>query len=256
MRTIILSLVLAAPAAAAEPVTRLETGVAWQKGRYGTEASVEVVSAPVALRHRRGRVSVAASVPWQRIEGPGNLVGGGGPLGLPILVDPARPGTRSIRQGLGDARITAAYTIPRERLGGVAVAAIGQVKLPTASRSRGLGTGKADYTAAVELAGRIGPVAPFAAAGYTIVGEPAGLDLRNAASARAGASLDQSPRAQATLSFDYAGSISPLLPDERQLSTGFETAVSKRLSLRLHGSAGLSDGAPDAAAGIGIGLKL
>lgn len=258
-KTMILSaLALAAtPAAAQKATTEIGVGLDFQTGKYGTGERIDIVSAPATVRHRRGRVTVVASLPYQRVEGPSNAVGGGGGLlGLPIIVDPTRPSTRTVRQGLGDARLGLAYTIPRESLGGIALSLSGQAKLPTASRAKGLGTGEADLSVGAEVSTRIGRVVPFGALGYTVPGDPSGYSLRNSVSARAGAIVGLSGRTEAQFSYDYARSVSALVPDERQITTGLTSAVSKRVSVGLQGSAGLSNGSPDVSAGLRIGLRL
>lgn len=232
------------------------TGVDYQEGDYGTGQRIGLASIPATVRVRTGRVTLSASVPWQRLEGPGNAVGGGGLLGLPIVIDPTRPSARQVRQGLGDARIAAAYTIPAESLGGVSLSLTGQAKLPTASARKGLGTGEADYTAGAEVSTRIGRVQPFAGVGYTIAGDPEAFELRNGLSARAGAALGLSDKVSADLSYGYASSLSPLVPDEQQIGTGLSAAVGPRLTLGVRGSAGLSDGSPDLGAGLSLGIRL
>jgi opacity protein-like surface antigen len=249
----------ARPAEAARPnraTAELTTGLEYQEGDYGTGERIELVSAPATLRVRTGRVTLSASVPWQRLEGPGNAVGGGGLLGLPIIIDPTRPSARQARQGLGDTRLAAAYTISGESLGGLAVSLSGQAKLPTASARKGLGTGEVDYTAGAEISTRSGRVRPFAALGYTIPGDPEGFDLRNSLSARAGAALDLSDKVTGNVAYGYARSLSPLVPDEQQIGTGISAAIGRGLVLGLQGSAGLSDGSPDFGAGLSLGIRL
>ena len=60
----------------------------------------------------------------------------GGPLGLPILVDPTRPAMRVRRGGLGDATLGASVQLLEPRLHKVALAVAGSAKLPTASAKR------------------------------------------------------------------------------------------------------------------------
>ena len=62
----------------------------------------------------------------------------------------------------------------------LALALTGSAKLPTASASRGLGTGKADYSVVAEAAVP-GKVTPFAAGGPHLVGQTPGLYLRGRA---------------------------------------------------------------------------
>lgn len=246
----------AVPAAADRTEVEFSTGLDYRQGEYGTGERIETLSVQNGLTVRSGRVTVSASLPWQRIEGPGNAVGGGGLLGLPIVVDPTRPATRTARSGIGDARIGAAYAIRQASLGGVGLAVSGEVKLPTASEEKGLGTGEVDYTIGAEASTTIGAVTPFAAIGYTLPGDPEGYELRNSVSARAGLAASLSPAVRGHVAYGYARSLSPMVPDEQQVGAGLNAALGKRLSVGVYGSAGLSEGSPDVGAGLSLGIRL
>jgi hypothetical protein len=253
---ILLAAAAAAPAAAQTSV-EASTGVEYQQGDYGTGESLETLSVPNAVRLKSGRVTLGASLPWQRIEGPGNAVGGGGGLlGLPIVIDPTRPPARIARQGIGDLRLGAAYSVPAESLGGVGLTLSGQMKVPTASARKGLGTGAADYTVGAEISTAVGGLTPFAGIAYTMPGDPAGFDLRDSLSARAGATLGLSERARGHLSYGYARGLSRLTPDEQQIASGVSFDLSGRLSLGIHGAAGLSEGSPDLGVGLQLGIRM
>jgi len=198
-------------------------------------------------------VQVHATLPHVRVDAPGNVVtGGGGLLGIPILVDPDRPATRNRREGVGDLKLGADYTVPSVSVG---LTFSGQVKVPTASASKGLGTGKADYAAGAELSKTLSAVTPVVGVGYTISGDPEGLDLRNSLSARAGAAVQMGPQVRGHLSYGYAQSLSPIVPDEQQVTGGINANLSQRLGLGVHGSVGLSEGAPDMGVGVHVRFR-
>lgn len=230
------------------------TGVEYQEGDYFTGESVEIVTVQNAARLRTGRTTLSASLPWHRIEAPGNVVGGGGPLGLPIFVDPSRPAGRDVREGIGDLRLGVGHSLPS--VGGVELTLSGQVKLPTASARRGIGTGETDVALGAEVARRFGPVTPYAAIGYTLPGDPERFELQNSLSARGGVALQLGRGLRGNLSYSYAESLRPLAADEQQISTGLNAALSRRLSLGIYGNAGLSDGAPDVGAGLSLGFRI
>lgn len=253
MKTVLAALLAAAAAPAiAAPTAEVRTGVEIDEGDYGTGAEVERLTVRSELRARSGDFLLSASLPWHRIEGPGNIVGGGGPLGLPIL-DPTRPSERTTRSGLGDLRVGAAWA---PRIGGFGLALGGEVKLPTASARQGLGTGETDITVAAEAARTIGPVTPFAAVSYTMPGDPEGFELRDSIGVRGGIAAQLGRRVRGTVTLAHAESMSPALANERQVSTGLDIGLSDRVSLGIYGSAGLSDGSPDSAAGVQIGWRL
>lgn len=246
------------PARARGPGTALEftSGAEYQQGEFGTGERIETLSVNNVVRVQSGRVTFVASVPWHRIEAPGNVVGGGGIglLGIPIIIDPTQPATREVREGLGDMRVGAGYTLPS--LGGVDLTLTGQVKLPTGSRERGLGTGEADFAVGAEASRTIGAVTPFVSVAYTMPGDPAGYDLRNSLSARGGVAAQLAPRLRGSVSYGYAQSLSPLVEDEQLVSTALSAGLSRRVTLGVYGNAGLSDGAPDVGGGVSLGFRM
>jgi len=245
---------LAALPAAAPPAAQVSTGIEYRQGDYGTGERVETLTIDNRLRVERDRLFLSASLPWRRLEAPGNVVGGGGLLGLPIVIDPTRPAAREVRSGVGDLRLGAGYRLPAPA--GFEIALTGEVKLPTASARRGLGTGAVDFGVGAEASRRFGPVTPFVGIGYTMPGDPEGYRLRDSLAARGGVVAELAPGLRGTLAYGHAESPSPLVADERQVSTALEIGLARSLSLGLHGSAGLGDGAADYGAGISLGWRL
>ena len=240
--------------AASRPVAEVSTGVEYQKGDYGTGDSIETFTVDNRVRVESDRLFLYASVPWRRIAAPANVVGGGGLLGLPIIIDPTRPGARDVREGLGDVRFGGGYRLPR--LVGVDLGLSGEVKLPTASARRGLGTGETDFSVGAEASRTLGAVTPFIGISYTVPGDPEGFELRDSLAARGGLLARLGPGLRGTIAYGYAQSLSPLLADEQQVSTALDVALSRRLSLGFHGIAGLSEGAADYGAGVRLGWRI
>lgn len=229
-------------------------GLDYQDGEFGTGQDIATLSTYGGIRLSSGRFRFAATLPYLRIDAPGNVVGGGGGLlGLPILVDPTQPATRERREGVGDLRVAAGYAVP---ISAFDLTLSGEVKLPTASARKGLGTGKTDYAVAAEVSKTIGSVTPFVTVGYTLPGDPDGFELRDSLSAQAGAAVRLGSRVQGQLSYRYARSLSPLVPDAQQIATGLNAGLSDRLSLGLWGSAGLTEGAPAVGAGLQLGVRI
>lgn len=223
------------------------TGIDYSKGDYGTAIDTSMVVVPLSAQLRTGNWRATASIPWLRIDG-ANVVGGGNG---PIVIDPNAP--RTIRQGFGDVSLGLAYDISEQDFG-LGVQFSGRVKLPTASQSKGLGTGKADFSGAVELSKTYGSVTPFVSLGYRLPGDPAGIDLQNGFVGSAGFSL-ATGRSVVLLSYDYRETASLLSEDSQELFGAFTTPVSKKLDFTLYGSAGLSKGAPDYGVGAMITIK-
>lgn len=242
---------LATPALAenADPSFSITTGVDYSSGDYGTGIDTDIVVVPVTARYKTGDLRFSASLPWLHIKGASNIVGGGD--GGPVVIDPNAP--RTSRSGLGDLSLGVNWALPEERLGfGLDLGA--RVKLPTASESKGLGTGKTDASVSAELSKTFGPVTPFVSAGYRFVGDPAGFRLKNAWTASAGASV-VAGKSVFLASYDYRESSSALSDDSEEVFGAFSTPLSSHLNFTLYGSAGLSDGAPDYGVGAMITVK-
>ncbi|WP_230483322.1 transporter [Sphingomonas sp. Leaf21] len=247
-----LAMLIAAPAGAQVTAS---IGADYASGKYGTGQQVRSASSTATLRAKRKRVTVFAALPVVQVDAPGNVIAPGGPLGLPIFTDPTRPATRVKRSGLGDAVVGASVQLIEPRPHRLALALTGTAKLPTASAARGLGTGKADYSVVAEAAVP-GKVTPFAAVGHSFIGQPDGYRLRDVTSARGGLALRVGKGSEVNVSYNYASRVSDQIADRQEVGAGVDTALSRRLSLGVQGSAGVSKGAPDMGAGVRLGLRL
>ncbi|MFL9841123.1 transporter [Sphingomonas sp. ST-64] len=237
----------------ARPQFDISTGVDFERGDFGTGAQVDKIAIPLTAGVSIGSVRVSAQLPWVRVTAPANVIAPTGPLGLPILVDPTRPATRTTRQGLGDLRLGAAYDLPVQ---GIVASVRAAAKLPTASVDKGLGTGKADYSVGADVAKPLGAVTPYAGVTYTMAGDPEGFQLRNSFSGQAGAALRLGGSASAQLGYAYAQNPIEAGEDDQRIVGGLHADVGRSLSLGVYGSGGLSAGAPRLGGGVTLGLKF
>lgn len=102
---------------------------------------------------------------------------------LELLVEPVfytaiRPKAGRIVHGRGDLEITLTRLVLPERASFPALAMAAEVKLPTAN-DRLIGTGRSDYTGYLIVSKRFGKFDTHANLGYTIVGKPAGVSVKN-----------------------------------------------------------------------------
>ncbi len=147
-----------------------------------TTTGTTVFELPATAMLQVGRLRLEATVPFVDIEGPGRFSGN---LGIPVIVAPASTDPKH-RSGLGDFTIGAAWLISREDtfLPGIEIA--GVTKLPTAGS--GLGTGKSDYGAQVNLYRTFTPwLTAYGSLGYLWVGDINTIQLHSGVHATAGA---------------------------------------------------------------------
>jgi hypothetical protein len=223
----------------------ITTGIDYSTGDYGTDTDTEILVVPVSARVSTGDLRFSASIPYIRIKGAGIVGGDGGP----IIVDPTSP--PSTRSGIGDLTLGANYAIPEDRMG-IGIDLGTRVKLPTAET--GLGTGKTDVSFSGELSRTFAMVTPFVQAGYRIMGDPDGIDLRNVWFGSVGASAAVG-RSVLLASYDYRQATSALTEDSQEVFGALSTPISRALDLTFYGSAGLSEGAPDVGVGAMITIK-
>lgn len=238
---------------AVKTTVELGSGIEYQQGSYGLSENVDLLSVPTTLTVRHGKLILAASLPYVRLSAPANVVTGGGILGVPIIVPPTTSTERRTRSGVGDLRLTGSYTVSSAPVG---LNLSAQVKLPTASFAKGIGTGKTDVAVGGELFKQMGNVTPYLDLAYTMPGRPAGYHLHDSLSGQVGAAVQLGRQLRGHLGYAYAQAISPTLADQQSLAAGLSMGVSRNMTLAMYGSAGLSRGAPDILAGLQIGVRF
>lgn len=216
----------------------------------GQDYETIAVSAGVAARS--GRFSFAASIPYVVTSAPEELiVSNGGVLGTPLLSQPSSQTRQITRKGVGDLVLQGGYSVP---LGSVNAFLGGNVKVPTASREKALGTGELDYGVSGQVSRRFGRAIPFVSASYTVVGEPEGFDVRNTLSGSAGSHLILGNASSVTLDYSYEESATRSVENHQSVGVGLETDVSSHLRLGIDARAGLTEDAPDARIGVRMGI--
>lgn len=212
----------------------------------------ETVSVSAGARVTSGRFSFAASVPYIVTSAPEELiVNGGGLLGTSLFSRPSTQSSTVTREGIGDLTLQADYQLP---LGSLNAAVGGTIKVPTASREAALGTGEVDFGINGHISRRFGNVIPFVTAGYTIIGEPTGFDVRNTLSGAVGSQFVVGNLSSVTLSYSYDQAATRQIEDNQSVGLGIATSLTNRLQLGVDARAGLSTDAPDARVGISLGL--
>ncbi|WP_373489689.1 transporter [Parasphingorhabdus sp.] len=232
--------------------TRFEllAGVDHVQGDVGEDLDYETVFATTGVAMTSGRFSASASIPYISSTAPREvIINQGGLFGTPLLASDSTQTGQVKREGIGDLSLNAAYQLP---VSGVNASIGASVKIPTASRDKGLGTGKLDYGVSGQLSKKIGPIVPFVGAGYTIIGEPDNFETRNIVSGAAGSHVLLGKSSSLTASYSYEQSAASSIGDSQSINMGLGTNLSRSVRIGVDGAVGLSDAAPDTR----VGLKL
>ncbi|MBY0248683.1 MAG: transporter [Nitrospiraceae bacterium] len=173
----------------------------YSSGNFGTGTTSEFVYVPVSIRRlfRDGDVSVVIPFVSVTSDGSATLVGGQPTSTLPedcfkksgtefrsdkpeclALLQGGASGQKVTNSGLGDIILRGRYYAVEEKEYVPLIAVTTRIKLPTASESKGLGTGALDHGYGVELSKMLGDKwIAFLDGGYNFIGDPDSRALQN-----------------------------------------------------------------------------
>lgn len=158
--------------------------------------------------------------------------------------------------GFGDIVASVGYRLVDRVSDGVQVAITARAKLPTAASSRGLGTGRADYGVTTIARKRFTEGWVYGEVGYIALGDPEGVELRNAVLWSAGGGRRLTGRLYALVSASGNSAILPEFGVPAEVGAGLGVRVSDQFSVTLLPSVGLSDASPAFAFTAGISTTL
>jgi hypothetical protein len=168
-------------------------------GEYGGTEDIEDLYVPITGTIYLDNVAISLTVPYLSFRAPsGTTVTD--PGGMPV------PGSgQTIKEsGLGD--VVAGVTIYDVFLSddrSVALDLVGRVKLGTADRDKGLGTGEQDFLLRADLYKFFDLFTLIGSGGYKLRGDPSDIDLENGFLASIGGSYEISNESSVGLFYDY-----------------------------------------------------
>lgn len=229
----------AAPAHADDYV-QFSVGADYSSGDYGTTPDTDILAIPVGFKLKQGDFFVRASLPWLRVDGPavpgdGGALPGGGPT--------------AARSGFGDLSMAAGFSLPVTD--SLYFDVTGKVKLPTASETKGLGTGTTDFTAEGELVKLFGPTSVSLRGGRRFNGSNATFPLEDVWQA-GGSIYHTAGNVTVGLDYDWREGALPTAPDRSELTGSLGYKLNDSVRVQGYAFTGLSEGSPN----LGGGLQL
>ena len=260
MKRSILFLALVAMSAGvqAEDGVKLDIGIDYSSGDYGSDTTTTILSLPFTARYATGDWSFKASLPWVRVDGDPNVLPG---LGGVDNTNPAgrgrgrgngggtAPAESGAASGIGDLRLAAIYSVDTGSALGLDLS--GNAKLATADEDKGLGTGAHDYGVAIDLYRQVGSAMLFGGVGYTWLGDSDYIDVDAVANANLGASW-RAGGGSLGLIYDYRQAASDGYDPRSEVTAFYALRAGEATRVQLHGVAGLSDGSPAWGAGVSV----
>jgi hypothetical protein len=246
-------------ALAAESDLSVGSGLTYSSGDYGGSTATQILTIPFVARYERDAWTLRATLPYQRITGPGNVIPGVGPVavsalgstvGLPLLGGGTSSQTTSRTvSGLGDASVAATYMLySADKTAGAGLT--GRVKFPTGDEKQALGTGSTDTGIQVEGFRRIERNTLFGAIGYTWFGSSPIAQFENVANFGVGASHRLEGDDLLGIAFDARQAGSPAPAALRGLSAFWTHPIDRQWRMQLYAMKGFATGSPDWGAGL------
>lgn len=236
--------ILAPVVQAAESGITLTTGFDYSTGKYGTTESTDILYIPVIGKYENGAWTFKLTVPYLKMTAPsGGTIVDGRPVS-------GGTGARVTESGMGDVVTSMGYLAADGRAGTLGVEFIGKVKFATADDTKGLGSGKNDYSVQTDLFRVVDSLTWFGTLGYKELGDPPGTSLRDVWFASLGFSYKFSATVSVGSSFDFRQASTATGKDQEDLAIFASIKVAKDTKLQPYASKGFSDASPD----WGVGL--
>jgi hypothetical protein len=259
----------------------------YSTGEYGTNSSTNVFYMPFQANYETGAFTFGLTVPWIRVTGDGSIVpgglgsSGGGSSGTAgtfgCLADnrkgaskPENNGpcagvtnttttttsttsSRTTESGLGDIVAAITYNLLNGGDAGFVIDLTGRIKFPTANESKGLGSGKTDYAAQINVDKNFtGGVYLSAGLGYRVLGEPSGITYDNVTYGSLGGGYNFTKDTSVGVSYDWATAAVDGATSPQEMSVYASHFINDNYKISGVIYAGLSDASPD----VGGGLTL
>ena len=230
---------------------QFKVGATYDQGDFGTPNTTRTLFVPVTFKYLGERFDLGVTPSFVVVDTVGGVT----------LIEGEPTSTKGAQQqrvtnaGPGDTLIKGRYYLlddPGLPSPWPSLTPFFKVKIPTADEDRNLGTGKTDYGFGAEFDKQLGRFLLFGDASYTVIGSPAGQDLRNRPAASGGAGFMVTNALTVGAFIDWRRALVSGRDDPTEL-VGFLTyKVTRTLSFSPNVFVGLTNGSPD----FGVGFEL
>lgn len=242
MSRLILAIIFASvPGVAAAQSYSVSTASSLSSGRYGGTEPTRVASTSLSLRSELAGWQIGVTLPYVVVESASIAV-----TSYAVVEQGGRGGKG--QRGYGDAQLSAGRAIGLPAWLPLEAKFAAHLKVPTGERH--LSTGKLDGGLALELSRQIGPVTPYASAGYRFYGDRPSLRLQDGWTTSTGASVVRG-KTLFLASYERSNRVAAG-PAPREIFALASHSVAPGWNGSLYGSKGLNGGSADLMVGTAL----
>lgn len=217
-------------------------------GNYGSSTNTSILTIPVIGKYETDSALFKLTVPYLQVTSATGVVPG---VGIGPLKKAGSVQTTT-HAGLGDVVAAASYYAIEGDEYGPGVDLTAKIKLPTADKNAGLGTGEIDYALQVDVYQSFDKLSVNGAVGRKFLGSSADLPLNDIFYGSIGAGYQLSDKAGAGINLDAAQASSSAGYNVLELSVYAYRKLDKHKKLQGYLLKGLANGSPD----VGLGMLL
>jgi hypothetical protein len=216
----------------AEGLGYLDMTGGYKTGSFGTPTKYELFYLSPALGYVTPSYDVSITIPY-------------------LFTTNTTAGHSITEKGIGDIYLHGGYLFLPETYNGYSLYGAVSVKLPTADKNKGLGTGETDYGGFLGAGKRIGQNRFTLSTGYIFVGSPAGVSFNNVYVYDIGYARIFA-RTELMVWYEGREAMVSGAKNPQEINVGFFHILNKDYSIKGSTFVGLNNGGPDF--GLNLGL--
>ncbi|MBS1159550.1 MAG: hypothetical protein H6R15_1969 [Proteobacteria bacterium] len=233
-----LALAVFVSSAQGQGTTTVSIGLDYAEGKYGEADKSRAWTIPLGVKYETDSMVLKMSIPYVSASG---LAAAGGDLFAPVS---------QTQSGVGDLIASGAWTVYRDSATGLDLDLGGKVKFATADKSKDLlTTGENDYSLFADAYHPFGRFKLFGSLGWTLKGDPEGIDFRNPWFGNIGFSHQLSEADSWGALYDYRQKLSRHGSPISETTLFLSHKYSKQWKLHGYVVTGFSNASPDLALG-------
>lgn len=219
----------------------LSGGMEYSSGSYGGAASTNILYLPFSAQYATPGYRFKVTVPVIRVDGPPGVV-----YNIGNLHPRTRTGANTTtHMGLGDVLLQGSVNVYAANARRTLIDVTGKVKLGSADRNKNLGTGENDYFVQVDASETVGRNTWFGSLGYAVLGDPPGVNLKNAPYLTVGASHRLEPDLSAGAALYTRDAVVDGGDSQQEVRAFLTRHVDRHRTVQAYALLGLANASPD-----------